>query len=44
MKECRVCAKNMLCDKDKKEICDKYEKEPYTTIVVKDGIKKIERI
>ena len=43
-KECRLCSKNMLCDKNKKETCEKYEKEPYTTIIKRDGIKKIERI
>ena len=41
---CKICKYKYLCQNYGKE-CDKYEKEPYSTIVVlENGIKEIRRI
>ena len=42
---CIDCKYKFTCKKEQIETCNKYEKEPYSTIVVLDnGTKKIERI
>jgi hypothetical protein len=44
-KSCRICAKQMLCEKEQKEVCEDYQKEPYTTIVkAEEGKYEIRRI
>ena len=43
-KNCKICAKRFLCSKYG-QVCDNYEKEPYSTIVIKEnGVKEIRRI
>lgn len=37
-KSCRICAKQMLCEKEQKEVCEDYIKQPYTILEeVKEG-------
>ena len=43
MQDCKTCAKRYLC-KEYGQVCDKYEKEPYTEVIKENGIKEIRRI
>lgn len=46
MNKCRTCAKEKLCEKEERENCKDYKKQPYSTIEKdeKTGIIKIKPI